>query len=476
MSSDLDRMFGALRHDADAIPLGRASTARRRGERRRRTRLIAATAAVACVVGAGLTGGGWLARNDAAPQPAGPPRPLTDMIPLEGGAESFTPSATSGDRVLVAWRTQGRLAVRLADLETGQPIGPTRELGSTLNYPDVVGLPWAFVAIGDGEGGRAYVLDPESGDVRWSLPSGDLLYYPFALVAVAGGVTRGFDWDTGAQLWQAPAPADAPVRSLGVFTPADPLPRASSIEADAFGYARPLAGDRLLQITAGGALLVRDARTGRQLSRRPGVAPADEAYYMAYDGRLYAWPRDGTFRLTVTDVDGAAAPRQLYRAAAGRFGEHVVPCGTGQVCFIEGNSTATQVVAVEVSSGRVAWRAQATRKAPSLLPVGDRLLVSADDGSSSALLDRDGRQLLGPDERGVPLVWLTTGTLLTMGQADLVEISAADGTRRFLATSPEGRWRCSSWNERRLVCHAGSGPSAAATPADGGFQVWSIAR
>lgn len=484
MSSDLDRMFGALRHDADAIPLGPASTARRRGERRRRTRLIAATAAVACLVGAGLTGGTWLARRDAAPQPAHPPRPLTDVIPIEGNTDSFVPSATSGDRVLLAWRTRGQLAVQLADLETGRPVQPARTLGGTRDYPHVVGLPWAFVAIGDGPDSRAYILDPRSGDLRWSLPmddeTDDLLYHRDALVAVVGGVTLGLDWDTGARLWELRprGASDRPSDSLGMFTPGDPLPRDLSLDADAFGYARPLADDRMLQLTAGGTLLVRDAGTGAELGRRPGILPATPADYVAFDGQLYVWRRSAPFRLTVTDVDGDALPREIYRSAGGRFGSHVVPCGTGRVCFVESTGDMrAEVVAIEASSGRVAWRTPAPGAGPSLLPAGDRLLVSAQD-RASALLDENGRPV---SEQQAPMVWLSTGSLLVLGREELVEVSAADGSERVLGISPEGRWLCSSWTPRRLVCQTPPPPGPSASPASsppdgGGFQIWAIGK
>ncbi|MFD0747860.1 hypothetical protein ACFQ1L_43310 [Phytohabitans flavus] len=151
MSTDLDRMFNALRQDADAIPLTEAISARRRGERRRRTQLVATAVAVVCAVVAGLAGGSWLTRDLAGPEPEpvappdrvvelGPPRPLNEEIAF-GGRPEFALTALGGDRVYASWFAGDQLTVAAADLETGRPVWPPRALGEFDDSNGIVALP-----------------------------------------------------------------------------------------------------------------------------------------------------------------------------------------------------------------------------------------------------------------------------------------------------------------------------------------------
>jgi outer membrane protein assembly factor BamB len=476
MSTDLDRMFTALRADADTIPLGEAAGARRRGERRRRTQLVAVAAAVACVVAAGLAGGTWLTRDLAGPEPEpiappdrvvelGPPRPLGEEISF-GGRPDFALTALAGDRAYGSWFAGGTLMVAAADLETGQPAWPAKGLGKFDDSNGIMAVPHALLAIGEHTDGTVpdqllFVIDPDSGEVRWELPfsinDDDLLLFEAAVVLVtADGNSRGHDWATGRVLWEQPATADRPVTSIGMNQPDADLP---SVRGE-----RPLRDPRLLQITAGGNLLVRDAATGALTATRAGVAPSGHADYVAFGGRLYGYSLESTYRLRVSDVDGTAAPRDILTGAPEHSLARPVACGTGRVCVLDTYMGQAQVIAVDAVRGREVWRADAPRDPAFLTAAGARVVATGqdrDDEAVSVLYDADGREVV---RTKAELVWLSTGTLLSIGKTEVAAVDAADGGVRVLGELPEHNRTC-SWTETRLVC-----------PSRTGLQVWAISR
>lgn len=489
MSTDLDRMFTALGRDADEIPLGDPSTARRRGEHRRRTQLVAAGLATACVLAAGLTGGSWLTRDAAGPEPVAPPpdgpvqlgpaRPLGKEIRYGGQQVRFGLTAIAGNRAYAGWQEEdGTLRVAAADLETGKAAWPARTLGEFDDTNGIIAVPRALLAIGEHNDGTEpdqllYVVDPETGQVRWELPfdinGDDLLFYDSVLVHVTeAGAISARDWGTGRVVWDEAPPADPPVASLGMYGPADGPPGSSSA-----AFPAHLSDPRILQITAGGALVVRDSATGAVRSTRPGVGIGADSDYLAYDGRLYGTHRGmGPNRVVVAEVDGGGAARELRKAASGRNYLDMVPCGSDRICLLEGHGTdeSTEIAAVDVASGREVWRKQAPDGAQQLLPGGARVLVTGSGGqsgeASSALFDHDGTQLLGEADRRASLAWVSTGTLLSFGGGKLAGVTAADGSRQELGDGPlEGLLtpRFCSWTARRLVCPSGTG-----------FRVWDI--
>lgn len=489
MSTDLDRMFTALGRDADEIPLGAPSTARRRGERRRRTHLVAAGLATACVLAAGMAGGSWLKRDAAGPEPVAPPpdrpvqlgpaRPLGDEIRYGGQQVRFGLTAIAGNRAYAGWQEEdGTLRVAAADLETGKAAWPARTLGEFDDTNGIIAVPRALLAIGERNDGtvpdqQLYVVDPDTGRVRWELPfdinGDDLLFYDSVLVHVTeAGAISARDWGNGQVVWAEAAPADPPVESLGVYGPADALPGSDA------PFPAHLSDPRLLQITAGGALVVRDSATGAVRSTRPGVGIGADSHYLAYDGRLYITHRGmDPNRVVVADVDGAGAARELRKAAPGSNYLDMVPCGTDRICLLEGKGTdeSTEIAAVDVASGREVWRKPAPNGAQQLVPGGARVLVAGmarqPDETSSALFDQDGTQLLGEADQRAALAWVSTGTLLSFGDGKLAAVTAADGSRQELGDSPIKDLRTPrfcSWTERRLVC-----------PGLTGFQVWGIA-
>ncbi|MCW6008396.1 PQQ-like beta-propeller repeat protein [Micromonospora sp. CPCC 205371] len=491
MSTDLDRMFTALGRDADGIPLGDPSTARNRGERRRRTQLVAAGLATACALAAGLTGGSWLTRDAAGPEPVAPPpdrpvqlgpaRPLGEEIRYGGQQIRFALTTIAGNRAYAGWQEEdGTLRVAAADLETGKAAWPARTLGEFDDSNGIIAVPQALLAIGEHNDGTVpdqllYVVDPNTGQVRWELPfdinGDDLLFYGSVLVHVTeAGAISARDWIDGRVVWDEAPPADPPVASLGMYGPADALPGGSN-----GAFPAGLSDPRMLQITAGGALVVRDAATGAVRSTRPGVGIGADSHYLAYDGRLYGSHRGtGPNRVVVAEVDGGGAARELHSAAPGRSYHDVVPCGSDRICVLDGGATeeSMEVAAIDVASGREVWRKQAPAGAEQLVPSGARVLVTgsgAQGEASSALFDHDGTQLLGEVDRRASLAWVSTGTLLSFGEGGkLASVTAADGSRQELGEGlledPLAPRFC-SWTERRLVC-----------PGRTGFRVWDIAR
>ncbi|MEH1129082.1 outer membrane protein assembly factor BamB family protein [Micromonospora sp. CPCC 206061] len=490
MSTDLERMFTALGRDADGIPLGDPSTARHRGERRRRTQLVAAGLATAGALAAGLTGGSWLARDAAGPEPVAPPpdgpvqlgpaRPLGKEIRYGDQQVRFGLTAIAGNRAYAGWQEEdGTLRVAAADLETGKAAWPARTLGEFDDSNGIIAVPQALLAIGEHNDGTVpdqllYVVDPDTGRVRWELPfdmnGDDLLFYDSALVHVTeAGAISARDWSTGRVVWDEAPPADPPVASLGMYGPADPLPGSSN-----GAFPAHLSDPRMLQITAGGALVVRDSATGAVRSTRPGVGIGADAHYLAYDGRLFGAHRGtGPNRVVVAEVDGGGAARELHKAASGRSYYDLAPCGSDRICLLDGGATEApaEIAAVDVASGLEIWRKQAPAGAQRLLPSGARVLVTGSgaqpDEMSSALFDHDGTQLLGEEDRRASLAWVSTGTLLSFGGGKLAGVTAADGSRQELGDSPlEGLMtpRFCSWTERRLAC-----------PGSTGFRVWDIA-
>ncbi|MFD0747861.1 hypothetical protein ACFQ1L_43315 [Phytohabitans flavus] len=258
-------------------------------------------------------------------------------------------------------------------------------------------------------------------------------------------------------LWEELHPAERPVMSIGMHQVDGELP------TGALEQHPPLLRDpRLLQITASGNLLVRDAATGAVTATRAGVAPSSHANYIAFGGRLYGYSlTEQTNRLRVSDVDGTGAPRDIFTGAPGHNITSLAACGAGRVCVLDIYDEA-QVIAIDVDRGREAWRVGAPRDVELLTSAGARVLAtgrSHELGTVSVLLDQDGRQVLRSDTQ---VVWLSSGTLLSFGATELAAVDAADGSVRVLGELPEHGRYC-SWTERRVAC-----------PTATGFQVWDI--
>jgi outer membrane protein assembly factor BamB len=481
MSTELERMFTALRDDADAIPLGEAGGARRRGERRRRTQLVAVAAAVACVVAAGVAGGSWLTRDLAGPEPEpiappdrivqlGPPRPLGEEISF-GARPAFSLTSVAGERAYASWFAGDQLMVAAADLRTGERAWPAKVLGEFDDSNGIVALPHALLAIGEHNDGTIpdqllFVVDPDSGAVRWKLPfsinDDDLLFFEAAVVLVtADGTSRGYDWTTGRALWEQPATADRPVMSIGMTHPDGGLPNDVLLAQHL-----PLLRDpRLLQVTAGGNLLVRDAATGTLTATRAGVAPSGHANYIAAGGRLHGYSlMERTYRLRVTDVDGTGASRDILTGAPEHNLTSLVACGTGRVCVLDSYMDKSQVIALDVTQGRELWRVTAPSDLDQLTAAGTRVLLTGRGSElqvASILIDKDGREVMRSEAQ---LVWISTGTLLSLGTTEVASVDAADGKVRALGELP-AHLRWCSWTETRLAC-----------PTPTGFQVWAINR
>ncbi len=287
-------------------------------------------------------------------------------------------------------------------------------------------------------------------------------------------------------LWQRPAGADRPVRALGMYVPAD-LERAGQGT-----FPLDVSDPRLIQITAKGKVVVRDSATGD--TQKTLTGPVPDSAPIAYDGRLYAVEGADTasgYRLTTTDVAGSGDPGVVYSGPAGRRFEDLTICGSDRICLADTAPEApSQVVSVDIGSGREAWRRPAPEQSAALSARGDRLLVTGHNvqgttpeemapKAGSLLYDRDGRQLLAEQDQGATITWVGPGTLLTVPPAqlarepgeqvrpvprDVVEVSAKNGSRTVLGSAPEGPGYCSATGER-LAC-----------PTATGLQLWDLSR
>ncbi len=501
MSADLDDLFTTLSRDADAVPLTEATSVRRLGERRKRARAAVAGAAALCVVAAG--GATWLTRPDTDENRNGPPVTAERSTPASslpavgaavtfGGTARFAFTGIAGERVYAGWHEQdGTIKTVGADLATGRPAWPARALGRFDDFGGTVALPQAIMTSVEHNDGTEpdrtmFMLDPATGAQRWTLPfdvADDMVHYADRLVVQnqATGVTKAFDWVTGRVLWERPAGADRPVRTLGMYVPAD------RERAGQGTFPVDFSDRRLIQLTASGKVVVRDSATGDPQQTLAGPVPNGRP--VAYDGRLYAV--DGAdaedpatrYRITTVDVAGSGDPRVVYTGPAGRRFEDLTLCGKDSVCLIDSaQESLAQVVSVDVTTGREAWRRPAPEHLATLSARGDRLLVTgrSTQGStpedmtmkqSSLLYDRDGKQLLRDQDQGAMVTWVGPGTLLTVPppqiptgtgeqvrpvSRDVVKVSAKNGSRKVLGSVPEGPGYCSATGER-LACPTATG-------------------
>ncbi|HEX2771468.1 MAG TPA: PQQ-binding-like beta-propeller repeat protein, partial [Micromonosporaceae bacterium] len=381
MPADLDRMFAALRADADALSLTEPAAPRRRGERLRRTRVGLSAIATACLVVAVTAGGAWLGRGQERPEPARPPMPPVghpvDFTPLKQVGPGLTfdaptrlgQSASVGDRAFVGWQQQdGLLKVAALDLRTGRPAWPARSLGRSDDWNGLIAQPQAVIMIAGHNDGRPldqtlFVLDPATGQVRWErglhMDGDELVFFDAAMViAGSGGQTTALDWRTGAELWSIPAGADPPVRSFGMRLPAD---LGGPGAPDGYGFALTHSDGRLLQLTRAGNLLVSDVRTGRKLAEPRRVAAPTRADgqtdgVLAYDERLFlASSTETPYRVRMTELTTASKAQVIYTApVADRTFAFMAPCGGAgrRICLTEtgGDPKSVDVVAVDLTT------------------------------------------------------------------------------------------------------------------------------
>ncbi|MCA2216700.1 outer membrane protein assembly factor BamB family protein [Jidongwangia harbinensis] len=490
MPTDLDELFGTLRRTADAVPLGTAADARRRGDRRTGTRAATAAAATVLLIGAGV---GVTTRHEQpdtrrAPVATAPAAPLAAVgEPVGfGGTPDRSEVSVTPDRAFTGWRTaDGTVRVRGIDLTTGRPAWPARTLGTFDDFEGVdAHRAGVLVTVTPDRNAaqrqRIHVLDPETGTTRWQLSldtaEQELTRYADRLVITSRrtGATRARDWVTGRALWDAPGAGEAVTLVLGEAVAGVPV-RSGGPSADEY------TGDRLVQVTAGGKVLARDVRTGLRVRTVVGGGVTPEDTLLAYQNRLFHADRTDAvgepYRVRVTGLDGGAG--MVYRGPSGRSFTSLAACGPDRICVIDnarGSFRFSEIAAIDTRTGLEVWRTAAPPGSSSMDFRNDRLLVTGDgDGSAgdhSALYDPAGRQLLRPADRHALLFWAGADTLIYLpglqGHMDqrqippnVATLAAADGSVRVRGFA-EPTWQC-AYTAGRLAC---AGPER--------LQIWDL--
>ncbi|MET0494819.1 MAG: PQQ-binding-like beta-propeller repeat protein [Actinoplanes sp.] len=450
MPTDLDEMFIALGRQADTLPLGPAASARRRGRQRTRTRAALAAAAAVCLITGGLAVTTTHRRAD--PSPAASPLPTVGKPIVFGGTARNVTTAISGATAYAVWvAPDGKTNVAGADLRTGAERFPAHALG-TFNQVNVVrALPKAVVVdVQEDMDRMLYILDPATGEQRWKLPladGDDHVYYENDLVhmKMKTGETRAFDWATGDETWRQPAGADPVVHTVGMRMEAD-APRA--------GFSDP----RLIQLTKGNRVLIRDAATGKSLGNVPGqIAWGDP--YLAYEGTLYTvvplhyteakkvW---SSYLIRETDLTAPYLSRSVRSGPAGRALQALAPCGRGKLCVLDTLDSANQLASIDIGASAENWRVDAPPTAFSLESSGGRVLAVG--GRSNALYDTDGKQVLLPEDlAGAHVGWIGSAAVLSLSTSgEVAKVLVENGDREVIGSVPPGTtaW---AWNNERLV-------------------------
>ena len=352
MSADLDDMFAALGHHADALPLAPATQLRRRGERRRRNRVVAAAAAVLLIAaGSGVVA--WH-REHRPVLPAAPNAPVRglkavpDPVPAGEGREWVYP--TVADHRVFAVSRSSATSYRLVavDERTGRVLWSTPDRTGDATHPFTV--PGAVLL--HTEKGLE-IRDAATGADRWQLRfdrqdqivlSADVVVRTTA----TNGTTEAFDMRTGALRWSVPGGADRPAYTFG-NRGEDGVFRAQLLFQGTFSTGT--LGQRLRS----GRTLVRDLHTGRTLHSLDPEPPAEQI--RVQDGTLF-WLAGAQVRTAAMDGrDGGS--RVLRTLPRGWRLESYFACGTGRICLIESASKdyrEGRVVVVDVASARVLWQ------------------------------------------------------------------------------------------------------------------------
>ncbi|WP_433296991.1 PQQ-binding-like beta-propeller repeat protein [Actinoplanes sp. CA-030573] len=442
MPVDLDDLFTALAGQADAIPLGTADRARRRGRQRTRNRVAALSAAVAvCLVTAGVAG--FLAGTRRDGHPVSPPsHALPEVgapIPLGGGLRD-TWSAIAGGRVFTAWSdAQGRVGVVATDPATGAALWTDRTVERNAQLVDLRATSPAVLLIAGTTRRTVTALRPADGRQLWRLTVGEndaLVPHPRALVRWSATTreTEGYDWATGTRIWSGAPGGDSPIRTFGMRTAGDPTPD---------GYT----GDAVVQLTTTGRAVVRDAGTGAVRHTTSAGSPRRDGLAAVIDGRLYTEEESGGVR--VTDLDSPGGGSAVIATGAGLVSFDV--CGNERLCVLDQASDGrTTVAAIDRATGRTLWRVAGPPGPAGLSARGDHVLVSG--GGTTVLYDAAGAEVVRTPDAEVG--WLTPGTLVmypALAPGTVTTFRVGDRRLTRLGEVPTRNGRCVHTSDR-LIC------------------------
>ncbi|MFF5080911.1 PQQ-binding-like beta-propeller repeat protein [Actinoplanes sp. NPDC000266] len=392
MPADLDDLLARLGREADVIPLAGAEQARHRGRQRTHRQAAFSAALAVCLVAVGV--GVVISRPhrdaDRTVSPTPSSRALTEVgspVNTGGPATSVVQAARDG-KLYSAWVTPGgELYLNAADLHTGavlwtvadQDIGVVTDMRA-LQGAVMVRVDRAVVFFDPANGGTIQRFRVDDGD--------DLLPYEKVMVRrwASNGQVTASDIRTGQPAW-----SDA----------ANPTERLLAY------------GDRLVQVTKAGKLLVRDAAAGTLRRTITPARPPGTQFVLAGDRLLHdnvPCCDTAAYRVVATDlttgqssVVTSGGPEKLVGMDA---------CGTNRLCVLEGGpGDRGTVSAFDVPSHKRLWEVPAPDSASAISANGTNVLVGG-PGTTTALLSETGSPVFRTPDASV--WWLDAETLVMM--------------------------------------------------------------
>ncbi|WP_436526981.1 hypothetical protein [Actinoplanes sp. HUAS TT8] len=474
MSTELDDLFTALGRQADAIPIGTAAQARLRGHQRRvRQRAVLASAAAVVLL---LTGAGVLSIRQH--RQADPILPATTPARIRALAQLGEPLPVPAGQNWSAARISGDRVIGLANSEAVAVDTRTGEMLWLVNGAWIGMIATARTVIllrrddthpegGDIKDGEYRVMefhDAATGAARWELTHNTddrLVLHRDALVRLDAttGRTTAYALDSGRVLWSADD--DATLIS-GMRTEADAsedqFGASSVLYTPESEKAFPFTDDRLISISAGGRVVIRNVLTGKVLSTTQRRPNPDQM--LGYEGTIYI-DELGQGRRVVTGPAGALyAPQQPW------YWNDYFPCGEKRICLYEyhdlddnGERQEAHLVMVDATTGKP------IRSTPAVPLTGDHsmrlghILTSSGAGKGTALYDENGEARYSDNGVGG---FADDGNAITLtrdagdGQFTVRGVSNIDFRKVTLGVIPELSGRC-DWNDDLLTCPTGRG-------------------
>ncbi|SNY14342.1 outer membrane protein assembly factor BamB family protein [Paractinoplanes atraurantiacus] len=442
MPADLDDMLAQLGRDADSIPLAGAPHARQRGRQRTHRQAGVSAALAVCLVAVGV--GVALYRphreTDRTVSPTPSSRALTEVgSPVNtGGPASSVAQAVRDGKLFSAWVTPGgEMYLNAADLHTGAVLWDIAERAGAVT--DVRALPGAVMVRVE----RSVAFyDPANGDTirRFQVDDADeLVPYDNVLVrlSASNGQVVARDLRTGRPAWSDTSHPTARVLSDG---------------------------DRLIQVTKAGQILVRNAAAGTVLRTITPAKPPGSQFLIA-GGRLFheTIPCCDTaaYRIVATDLTTGKSD-VILSAGPERF-IGMDACGTNRLCILDaGPQNTRRVTALDVVSRRQLWRSPAPDSSAGISANGENVLVGG-PGTTAVLLAPDGSSSFRTPDASVS--WLGDDKLLmtpALAAGPVTTYGIADRRLTRLGDLPRRIGPCVNTADR-LAC-----------PTEDSLRLWSL--
>ncbi|AEV88165.1 hypothetical protein ACWT_7155 [Actinoplanes sp. SE50] len=468
MSTDLDELFTTLGRQADAVPIGTAEQARRRGAQlrtRQRAVLAGAAAVVLVLAGAGVLAVRQHRLTDPVLPATTPSRirglaPLGEPLPAPAG-ETWTAARIAGDRVIGLSKTRA-IAI---DAGTGRTLWTLPGLDSTYlgvatTAKSVILVRQPAPAVEDIKAPDNRVLefhDPATGAKRWQLPhtTGDrLVLHRDVVVRLSKTTGRidAYDLAGGRRLWTAAAGA---TMISGMLTGADASEDVSGGGAALFSpeseKAFPVTDDRLVSITSGGQVVIRNIRTGKVQSQTRARRDAQEL--IAYEGMVY------TEESTPGGLGIGTPQRILYDRQGSWAMDRYFPCGHDRLCLYETDGSDVRLLLIDAVGGTVLRRTGAVPLSGTSSVRLGHVMTSGGGDKGTALYDENGQARYSDNGIGG---FIDDGNVLTLtrdagdGRFTARGVSNIDYRKVTLGTMPEISGRC-DWDTGLLTCPTGQG-------------------